>query len=91
MVPAAPRAGDVIVTRMNRSYVGLLIATESASHSLYAPCPTMWEALLRARQVAASLSVDVWHHTPNKTLECIASYRKGDVTLPDSAPSGRHA
>ena len=76
MVPAAPRAGDVIVARLNRSSVGLLIATDSAGHYLYAPCPTMWEALQRARQVAASLSVDVWHHTSEKTLECIASYRK---------------
>lgn len=75
MVPGAPRAGDVIVARVNRGSVGLLIVTESANHCLFAPCSTMWEALQRARQVAAMSYVDVWRHTSENRFELLASYR----------------
>jgi hypothetical protein len=71
----APRAGDVVVARVNRRSVGLIIMTESATHCLYAPCDTMWEALQRAREVAALSSVDVWHHASDNRFERIASYR----------------
>jgi hypothetical protein len=36
----------------------------------------MVPAAPRGDVIAASLSVDVWQHTSEKTLECIASYRK---------------
>jgi len=73
--PDAPRAGDVIVARVHHGSVGLLIVTESPNHCLFAPCDTMWEALQRARQVAAISSVDVWHHTSENSLELVVSYR----------------
>jgi hypothetical protein len=83
MASNVPRAGDVIVARVNRRSVGLLIATESANHYLYAPCTTMWEALQRAREVAAMSSVDVWHHTSENLFERVASYRTDRVEVFD--------
>jgi hypothetical protein len=88
-VPDAPLAGDVIVARVNGRSVGLLIVTESANHCLYAPCDTMWQALQRAREVAAMSSVDVWHHTPENTFERIASYRTGQLSLRDLGVTAR--
>ncbi len=76
MMSDAPRAGDVVVARVNRGAVALLIVTESPDHCLYAPCDTMWQALQRAREVAAMSAVDVWRHTAEQTFERIASYRE---------------
>jgi hypothetical protein len=38
---------------------------------LFAPCDTMWEALQRAREVAAMSSVDVWHHTSERRFSSL--------------------
>ena len=86
MASNAPRAGDVVVARMNRRSVGLIIVTESASHCLYAPCDTMWEALQRAREVAAMSSVDVWHHTSKHRFERIAAYRTDSSVFRQESP-----
>jgi hypothetical protein len=86
MASHAPRAGDLIVGRLNRRSVGLLIVTESANHCLFAPCATMWEALQRAREVAAASAVDVWHYTSENTFECVASYRIDPSRV--SSPAG---
>jgi hypothetical protein len=83
MASNAPRAGDVIVGRLNRRSVGLFIVTDSANHCLYAPCATMWEALQRAREVAAASAVDVWRHTSD-TFERLASYRADQFGLFDA-------
>jgi hypothetical protein len=86
MASKAPRAGDVVVARVNRRSVGLIIMTESASHCLFAPCDSMWEALQRAREVAAMSSVDVWHHTSENSFERIASYRTDSFVFRRECP-----
>src|SRR5262245_42842748 len=72
-----PGIGDVVVARLSPESVAILIVVGGAEgHRLHAPCQSVPEALVRARQIAATASVDVWHRTSATGLERIASYRR---------------
>jgi hypothetical protein len=76
MVSARPRAGDLLVVRLNPHAAGVLVVTAGDHHHLHSPYNTVQEALHRAREMAAASSVDVWLRTSPATCELIASYRR---------------
>src|SRR6516164_6093255 len=84
----SPRAGDLLVVRLSPDAAGILTVAAGDDHRLHSPYNTVEEALHHARQMAATLSVDVWHRTSPKTFDLIASYRSdvADTRATEEAP-----
>jgi hypothetical protein len=71
-----PRVGDLLVARLGHESAAILIAKGGDEYQLHAPSNSIHEALDRARHIAATSSVDVWHRTSPTHFERIASYRR---------------
>jgi hypothetical protein len=72
-----PKIGDVVVARLTPESVAILIVVgDDDEHRLHTPCQSIVEALGRARQIAKTSSVDVWHRTSATILQRVASYRR---------------
>ena len=76
MVSARPRAGDLLVVRLNPDSAGILIVTADTVHRFHSPHDTVQDAIQHAREMATTSSVDVWHRTSPATFNLIASYRR---------------